>query len=810
MIEPGTGSLQPSARGDTPTITTSGNTISSTQNGLISPHLMNHGMQLMNNDLSSFYARDSSWDICSSNGLQATQSGNSPEKVVHPEKNQSDITSIIAHLRSLATETSQNCVMSDVDCSDRSNVVNSESPENKSTNGYNRDNNPADVIGACNKTLVDFQEQLSGEIIDGQYSFSSEPITFKVKSSSKSYICSDCGKSCPCRSAYIRHQRIHTGEKPYSCSECGKSFIQSSDYNNHVRSHTGEKPYSCGVCGKSFSRSTYLVTHSRIHTQEKPYMCNVCGKSFIQHSHLALHLRIHSGEKPYICIECGNSFSRSSTLVKHKKSHRRKTLHMCKKKNEEEPHCNFTQNNPPTWGSSSSGNEMHKFLLPSQPPDIKSENNDTLQVYQRHGGHLKRYKCGKKIMHKPIRIILKKYHIYEKDSEEQAGAFPRRKKCLWKRKSQFTENDIGDSPLIYGTDLPSNEPDKATSPESERESSPEEDKGENRGSSPKRDRDRMSSPGKHRDKGSSPEKHRCRVSSPEMDSDLISSPGKHRGGGSSPEKVKETVPLKIKLSSRVRDEGCPKKDSLYSCTKNEDANNRRQEHKEPIDLQMQVSDREILREVDTHPPCSYTDMNSSQFGYISNNAFIDSNSTGNFNGDKVLDSVQKPCKASAYICSYCGKSCPCKSAFLRHQRIHTGEKPYSCSVCGKSFIQSSDYNNHLRSHTGEKPYACAECGKSFSRSTYLVTHSRTHTKEKPYTCIECGKSFVQHSHLALHLRIHSGEKPYTCAECGKRFSRSSTLVKHQKSHSRKNITADWERRRDGTLSTSSNLTSETK
>uniref|UniRef100_A0A803JUR8 C2H2-type domain-containing protein n=1 Tax=Xenopus tropicalis TaxID=8364 RepID=A0A803JUR8_XENTR len=275
----------------------------------------------------------------------------------------------------------------------------------------------------CNR--VELQESLGG----AQYSLANVLSVFKGKSNAKKYICSDCGKSCPCHSAYIRHQRIHTGEKPYSCTECGKSFIQSSDYNNHVRSHTGEKPYSCAECGKSFSRSTYLLTHSRTHTKEKPYKCNVCSKSFGQHSHLALHLRIHSGEKPYICIECGNSFSRSSTLVKHKKSHRRKTLHVCVKRNEGEASG--------TWGA-----ESECF-----PVGTSS--------------------CGKR----SFRALLV-------SQTSVCGAAP------------------------------------------------------------------------------------------------------------------------------------------------------------------------------------------------------------------------------SYICTYCGKAAPCQSAFLRHQRIHTGEKPYSCSECGKSFIQSSDYNNHLRSHTG--------------------------------------------------------------------------------------------------------------
>lgn len=175
----------------------------------------------------------------------------------------------------------------------------------------------------------------------------------------------------------------------------------------------------------------------------------------------------------------------------------------------------------------------------------------------------------------------------------------------------------------------------------------------------------------------------------------------------------------------------------------------------------------------------------------------------------VLKSKEHGLKKDMVQCLTCGLLVQNKSAFLIHNRKHTGEKPCQCPHCEKSFTQMGTLTDHIKRHHlkdvqfiqaealterirkkhlkdefgFEKRYVCDTCGKQFLKKNYLTVHTRVHTMEKPYQCSYCPKGFRRCIDFIQHKRIHTGERPYSCHVCGKTFVAHTPLKRHLTVHS---------------------------
>nr|XP_055075654.1 uncharacterized protein si:ch73-347e22.4 [Misgurnus anguillicaudatus] len=633
-------------------------------------------------------------------------------------------------------------------------------------------------------------------------------IGFKAKEKAKKPLtCKYCGVSFRHITAYVMHQRIHTGEKPYKCKFCSKTFAHLSKLKSHRNVHK-ERAFPCPCCNQTFMKKEDLLSHFKVHLLEsklstepkqdikkkrnmsskKPsksghHICKVCNKNFVNQVKLRIHMRVHKAEMPLTCKDCGKTFKKPSNLAAHEKSHRPVKPYACsicgkgfsqlkalKKHSQihtgETPfscsHCGHTfsamsalrvhQASKTCISKRTDGESVKGFIMSQKGGQVFFKCQICKQLYKKwcqYTLHLQTHTSSSPY------LCFSCGQCYEKDSEVSDHC----KVCCQSSGEEKTCR-ASVSEIIQGltqtdSDLCLDSISKNTSDSSQ--------------SLPSTRFRNLRTRQKHTTLPSHPTELECTQTRTTT----------------LPEKDAEQFPIRFpNAQSPARSEtSCTSSDSPLECIEIS-----------PSLWKFQCSRcgqrferyRMLCAHIQTHAPTfRYTCAHCGQFFERWSKLW--------------LHQRRHRRKGRCYSCTQCSLQFRFFNSYKEHMFDHAGQRPYACPLCPKTFIQEKSLHAHqYESHKLCESLKCDVCSKTFSSLRNLIKHSLLHNGSTSHVCLLCSLSFTNTRAFQQHLNTHTGYQglplpdiaskplsfPHKCRTCKACFSTGDLLYAHQICHSR--------------------------
>lgn len=103
-------------------------------------------------------------------------------------------------------------------------------------------------------------------------------------------------------------------------------------------------------------------------------------------------------------------------------------------------------------------------------------------------------------------------------------------------------------------------------------------------------------------------------------------------------------------------------------------------------------------------------------------------------------------------------------------------------VLVKKILKPPNYNDETRMSSNER-VACSICSNEFANKNVLMRHQVVHSGDKPHCCFTCFKQFNDISSLRKHSLIH--KRSHRCPVCMKLFLRRRQMELHLRHHNKK-------------------------